>query len=434
MNILSTKAPLQLPSIQQFIDNLEQDLIDRRSTLIILPSQFTSIDIWSSLRARLSHNGFFFKEISLFDIEETKYPAVAIAELLGVDWNSATRQSSVTDMIASMGHFDILQLYGFEKLSASRQEDWITFLTSWARDAHTIANTGRVPVAICIITSAESILPCVPESDLYLAIHWWWSFPSALETHLLCRLSNTTNDWNAAAQWREELLPTIVGNDISLIEYLWDKAHLDVEILMTNLCCFANERNWDRETLKSWGVEEFIVNPNHSLKSLTTSPPKKWQDLWAHGAVSWTPEYGLELHISALAILGRKNEIVHRLWRGQSRLLLPLIDQVRLTLCDYLTKIYGVDWPIRWERPASDEEYELVSKDPLACQWGYLDWMLKNCTYLRTERQFLPVASLGRSIRNEIAHYRPVAFGDFENFWFAARRLQEQVSSQGVNV
>lgn len=100
--------------------------------------------------------------------------------------------------------------------------------------------------------------------------------------------------------------------------------------------------------------------------------------LWAHGALSWTLEFGLELHTAAMAVLGRDEEVKHRLWRGQAELLLPLIDHMRLMVCTDLAHSYGKNWPMRYGLPTSEEEKAAVQASPLACQWGYLDWSLSH--------------------------------------------------------
>ncbi|HWQ14177.1 MAG TPA: hypothetical protein VNL77_15370 [Roseiflexaceae bacterium] len=160
---------------------------------------------------------------------------------------------------------------------------------------------------------------------------------------------------------------------------------------------------------------ELASPPQPEGLQLRTQPPLSRLELWAHGIVGATPEYGIELHVAALAALGRTEEIRHRLWRAQARTLLPLIDHVRLQICEELTRTYGPDWPIRWRAPLSDEEEQAVRISPLACQWGHLEWLVKNCADLRAANRWRSLVSLCRWIRNEIAHYRPVGFGDFES-------------------
>lgn len=428
MNI-STKTLVQTPSFQQFLKVIEKDLSNRRSVLVLLPIGIDPLEIWSQLRANLWQRDYALEEIWLPDLPKDHTPVIALGDFLGIDWGVLNGTSSLAKLVATRGLVDIVQLDGLDQLSVTPRKNWMIFLTAWAQDSHSVANLGHLPVAMCAVVPAISILPEIPESDVYLATHWWWKVPSALEVQLLCRLGNEDNLWNAKTHWREHLLPALVGNDISLIEYLWESSHLGLEELIHKLCSFAKERDWEEESLQEWGATEFIVKSIYSEDYQMLSPPVRWQNLWAHGALSWTPEYGFEVHVAALAVLGRNEEVKHRLWRGQAKLLLPMIDHTRLTLCSYLTKRYGYDWPVRWHQPSSPDELVAVQSNPLACQWGYLEWLLRNCNHLRTERAWTRMATLAHWIRNEIAHYRPITFRDFEGFWHEIEQIYMLKSS-----
>ena len=210
-----------------------------------------------------------------------------------------------------------------------------------------------------------------------------------------------------------------------LAEYLWEHLNNSFDELTKCLRSYGDALGWTPAALRQWGAEGLLINSsgNHNRRSLV--PPARRRMLWAHGALSWTPEYGLELHPAALVMLGRREDLKHRLWRGQATLLLPLIDGVRLTLCKQLSLRYGDDWPVRWSQPASEEEIAAVRDNPMACQWGYLEWLLRNCAHFRSERRLLPLASLMRWVRNELAHYRPVTLNDFDGIWQEIQRVQE---------
>jgi hypothetical protein len=79
--------------------------------------------------------------------------------------------------------------------------------------------------------------------------------------------------------------------------------------------------------------------------------------------------------------------------------------------------------------PESTEEDAAVRHSPLACQWGHLEVLLKHGAFLRAERHWLPLASIVRYVRNEIAHYRPITFSDFEGMW---REIERVTPSEAV--
>lgn len=414
MSISFRETFYQLPSVQHFLNTLVNDLAHRRSLLVLLPTGIDPAEVWSMLRGELWRRDFGFEEVSLPSLSENHVPAAALGDALRVHWPSSEAPYTIAHLITSENLPDVVQLEGLDQLPTSTREAWINFLVQWAQASQSLADRGSDPTALCVLVTATAVLSNIPESGVYLAIHWWWGFPSALEMRLLCRLSNEANNRDAIAQWREHVLPALAGNDVSLVEYLWDDLALGGDDLTTRLHSFAAQRGWKAAALRAWGADELVAASSRNHRHLMLAPPAPLRTLWAHGAVGWTAEYGLELHTAALAVLGRNQELSHRLWRGQAELLLPLIDHVRLRICTHLTRVYGHDWPLRWHQPESLEEQAAVRNSPLACEWGYLEWLLKNCAALRSERRWLPVVSLARRIRNQMAHYRPVTFHDFK--------------------
>jgi hypothetical protein len=236
-----------------------------------------------------------------------------------------------------------------------------------------------------------------------------------LELRLLCRGADIQAD--AITQWREHLLPALAGDDVALAASLWDSLSLGTCAIKQQLRLFARQRGWTVESLRDWGAEGIASTQFHNSGKPQLRPPEAVRALWAHGALSYTPEQGLELHTAAVALLEREEDLQHRLWRGQANLLLPLIDGLRLRLCAHLTRRYGSDWPIRWDKPNSSEELEAVINTPFACQWGYLRHLLRQCSAFRLERVSLPLVERSHRMRNELSHYRPIDFIDFELFW-----------------
>jgi hypothetical protein len=86
---------------------------------------------------------------------------------------------------------------------------------------------------------------------------------------------------------------------------------------------------------------------------------------------------------------------------------------------------------VRWCQPVSPEEDTAVRTSPLACQWGHLEILLRRIASLRSEERWLSLASLSRWVRNEIAHYRPITFRDFDGVWREIDRVTESMEISG---
>ena len=431
MSIALPTALFQLPSVQRFLNRLADDLANSRNLLILLPVGVDPLEVSAALRAELWRRGFTFEEVLLSGLPKDRVPVSVLSEGLGISWDPPDTPRTIQNLMAIEQLPDLILLEDFDQLPDPACKNWIVFLRQWAQTCQTMADRGSPTTALCMVMPAVAILPEIPESSVYLAVHWWWGFPSALEMHMLCRLSNEHDSWDTMARWREYMLPALVGNDVPLASYLWNDLHVPLDILLSHLRSYAEQRDWKAEALRTWGAGGMAVASNRDQRLMQLFPPIDLRTLWAHGAIGWTLEYGLEVHAAVLALLGRREELQHRLWRGQAELLLPIIDQIRLALCDHLTCTYGSDWPVRWCQPVSPEEDAAVRNSPLACQWGHLEVLLRRSASLRSEERWLPLASLSRWVRNEIAHYRPITFRDFEGVWREIDRVTESMEMSG---
>ena len=418
---------MQMASVQQFLNALLDDLAARRNPLVLLSAGVEAVDLWQAMEEHLARREFYIEEISLPDLPRDASPAVALGKALELQWPEAASPRSVGNLMISEGLPEIIQLKGFEELPESARTSWLTFLLEWTKVSKNLFDQNFTPSALILLIPGPALPNQVPESDLYLSVHYWWGFPSALEVQMLCRLENTGSEQSPLCRWREHLIPAITGNDISLAEHLWDHLHLDCDQLFLLLRAFGEQRGWTSQLLQTWGAEDFLLTFTSEEMRPSRIPSPHWYQLWTHGALNWTPEYGIELHTAALALLGRTEDLQHRLWRGQASLLLPLIDNVRLTICRHLTQRYGRDWPVRWGQPVVEEEAAAVQDNPFACQWGHLAWLLKSCGSFRKEQHLLSVVKLTHWVRNQIAHYRPIELRDFEGLWREMHHLQQKI-------
>ena len=419
---------MRAPSVQQFLNALLDDLSERRSLLVLLPEGIEARDPWYALEGHLVRRDFYIKEIVLPDLPTDSSPPVALGNTLNVQWPEDSSPRNIANLMLSQDLPEIIHLTGFDELAESAKRTWGAFLSDWARASKNILDQEATTPPALILFALGSAFPLpLPESDLYLAIHHWWGFPSALEVQMLCRLENVNGEQVPLRRWREHLLPSLVGNDIALAGHLWDQLSLDFDQLLSLLQSYGERRGWTRRDLQAWDVEELLLTLTSNETHPPYNPSPRWYHLWARGVLNWTPEYGTELHTAALALLCRTEDIQHRLWRGQASLLFPVVDNVRLTLCRHLSRRYGQDWPVRWRPPDSEVEARAVQDNPLTCQWGHLAWLLNHCGYLREEWRLRDVVRSARWMRNELAHYRPIALGHFERLWREIQHLQQEI-------
>ena len=263
MKDLLSATLFQAPSIRRLLDRLVNDLANRRSLLVLLPTGIHPDRFWTAVRSELSRRAFWVEELSLQDLQENRSLVASLGKALGVHWLSPEIPRTIVNLMAAENLPDAVILKGLEHLSNTMRRSWITFLAQWAQASQNVADRGHMPMALCLIAPATTIYPSVPESNVYLAVHWWWGLPSALEVHLLCRLASESGQWDAEARWREHLLPALAGNDMVLAEYLWDDLHLSVEELTKRLQSFAQHRGWEAKTLRAWGADKIAGSSSY---------------------------------------------------------------------------------------------------------------------------------------------------------------------------
>ena len=404
---------LGLPSVQSFVLAVSEDLMNSRSVVALLPPGIPAEKIWSSILSALRRRSYAANEIAVAGLQTGDGLAAALAERLGVVWPTSTTSRTVGNLLRCRELPEVIQLDGINFLPAPERSAWLRLMAQWAQVSQNIVGGGQLPTALCALLPAQSVLPLGITTDVRLGVHWWWGFPSALELRLLCRIAPLHQHGNTRDRWLEHILPALAGSDLPLIGQLWECADLGRDALLPLLREFAEQQGWSQQQLREWGAES-QKNGSDGYRGQSAGPPKSAQLLWANGSLSCTPEYGVELSAAALAALAREKEIWHRLWRGQAELLLPLLDQARLVLCEYLTERYGRDWPVKWFRPDRPEDEAAVRSNPLACQWGYLEWLIWNCTQLRDERRWLSLITPACQVRNAVAHYEPVGYDRFD--------------------
>jgi len=217
--------------------------------------------------------------------------------------------------------------------------------------------------------------------------------------------------WNSLSQWRECLIPSLALGDLSLVEFLWDKTDGDADTILGHLRLSDWPEDWDAELVEEWdGFKE----QGEITRTLTSVPPLALKKLWAKGYVTSSLEYGPELASLYLLHLNRMDELKHRVWRGQVDLLLPMIDNIRLLTCKQLTREKGPQWPYKWEKPQSLDDLNAVMENPLATEIGFLNLLLQHNTNFRNDRQWKNLIFIAMRLRNQIAHYQPVNYCQFQ--------------------
>jgi hypothetical protein len=407
---------------KRFVDQVVDDLLQRRNVILVITPDVNPRAMWAAIRGELCWRGVDVDEIELEEYPSPQPAHCFLAGRLGVRRVAENNSLALTDLAASLNLPEIVWLHGISTLPSKDRQLWLEFLENWAKVASLVEELKRYRPVFCVPFSGAYAAEAARGNDLRLVARYWWTALSALDTRLLCRLVCDDSSLTPKAMWRENLIPSIAASDLDLVEILWEPVLEAEEGVFSALRDHAKRRQWKEEYVESCSRDLGNV-PHVRVDEGPIDLPERLIPYWAAGLLQVTPEHGIELNSAALCMVSRDAEVRHRLWRGQATLILPVLDETRLSICRRLTLAYGADWPYQWMKPRDEEEAEAVREDPFACQFGHLETLLRNCRKFESERHWLGLIEQARFLRNELAHYRPVHFTDFIRFWELSQEI-----------
>lgn len=403
-----------LPSTQAFLRAIT-DVGTNGVKIVLLPNNLSREMAGRLIRDEIASQRLSVS--SLFEPGEGS-PAIGSARAMNVSWPTSRTLRNVENLLKCE---NLPSVFYVERIGDRRQ--WVEFVEGWTRAYYGLRSSGKqaVPV-LCVVAKLRDFDYVLPTLEHGLSFHWWWGFPSALEMRLACRIASGRygEDDAGAAEWREYVIPGLASGDVQLAEHMWSYVLAGADYAIKGLRGY-----WDNleQSEVADSIEEVseLVNAARGEFAVGQELPDELRPLWARGLLAYTPEYGLEIHPALLAHKNQRTGVEHRLWRGQSELLLPLVNEIRLRVCEEMTITYGPDWPIRWVPPLNEHEIEEVRRSPLGTELSHINYLLQNLGIrnprhdLHQKRALGEIVLQSRNVRNEIAHYSPIVFEDFVN-------------------
>ena len=401
-----------LPSTQEFVRAITDD-DDSGVKVVLLPDNVSREMVGRLVRNRL--DSLRLDVSSLFHAGEAS-PVSASANAMSAAWPSASTLRTVHNLLRCESLPDLFYVHRIGSRSA-----WTEFIESWAREygAQRASGNAGIP-SLCVIAKLRDFDFDLPESVPGLTYHWWLGFPSMLELRLACRLASEQHfdDDPAAARWREYVIPGLVGSDVQLAEYMWDSVLGNTDHVIDSLTLYweSLERSEDSNSLDE-AME--AVESQGEAYAHGQELPQHLHRLWAGGGLIYTKEFGLEVHPGLLAYHDRRASVENMLWRGQSELLLPVVNEIRFKLCRDFTATYGVDWPFKWARPSYSYDTEESNGLHLGAELGHINYLLQNMgmgdyNHELSKKRFLGnLVRQAKALRNQIAHNNPVSYQEF---------------------
>lgn len=380
----------QLPSVTRFAERVMDDLLQGRSVLILMPYGIAADDLWGWIEEELRLRGCRARWLDLEELQTTDSDLRALWSWIKAPGEPMPPEDWC-DLIQRPDWPEVLRIRGMERLSAEEQIRWIRIITRWADARKRMPLPPPGPRSLWAVMPATLPLDHVPSNDIFFQVHRWWGFPSNLEIRWLCREQGFSDP--AEASWAEHLIAGLAGSDPSLVVQLRRVIFDPFENLFQRLAEIAAERGWTVEDCREW-LGQIGAD---ALPVFMETIPGPLYPIWARGALLWTPEYGLELHPAALAHAGDLHSLQRRLVRAQSSLLWPILVELHKIIV---------------KRLGASEIPE-----------GYMEW--KTLSDLARGMPLEAEIRQIRSIRNTIAHLRPISWSEFRFLWLLYQRLTQ---------
>lgn len=400
----------RLPGARQFLHRVAMDLRAGISQIVLLPPYGDP----ASFRAYL--NDYLDRmcdlQVGHLDIKTTG--CKPLFDWLREDYaNSRITPSYLENLVESPEIPDVILIENLGYLPIDQRQAWLDDIARWANACKV---TGSEHSLIVIETAPVVLSLDLPSLEVHLVFRLWTGIPSVVEARLLYRL--TGQDVDARMQWREYLLASLAGNDVLLAEELWDAVLQTDEVIEDVLLIYGKNRGWSANQILP-RIQDW--HPKPPGLDLSMSPKEVGFILVGQGLTVYTPEYGEEIHSAALAILGRKSEILHRIWRAQAALMLPLVDDFRLRICTYMVTRYGEDWAVI-DRKHLPSPLDFPDLDKYFSHLSPQSW---------EKRQWGKSIKQIKEIRDRLAHYHPVHCDFFFDLWREVNQVHSMLYKSG---
>lgn len=307
---------------------------------------------------------------------------------------------------------EIVLLVGFEKRSLNDQRLIMEFYRKWRSIAHSddIRDTLVIIIPARCLADEHVIYLLREKPEVKGRIRIIAGIPSAIEVQLAFR-QEATVALKPEEQWKEFLISSIAGNDLELASFLWTCKLGSLQNVQSAIEDFMNQyqtdelSNWNHTIPVGWKPIPRGVRPSLEKHLLNLK-------LIEQRVTLYTPEMGEEIHPVITLITKNEEELKHRMWRFQSSLLMPIIDQIRMKMISLLgDKLQASGLNVK----------EVEIRD--ICNF------LRSLSSEAQDKQlyYEPLERI-RNIRNNLAHLTPISLEECAalfNFWY---RIQEQNS------
>lgn len=423
MILSPTEALTGLPSVRRHISRVIDDLSDHRNVLWFIPRVAAASSLLDSALTECRHR--VSSQVERVVLAHSSQTTSGIAEFVGreLGLQRPTRLGHTWDAESIVSHVsspDILVLDAATRTGyADSRSEGLThqlerFCDEWMKACDQWRSERDAIRLLLLVTHLPMEMPVPALTSVRASSRHYWGVLSPLDIRCVAEaFSAESGAPERQFAWAEAVYAEVAGHDVSLLAILLDAAPDTGDELNGLLQDYGRRLGWNSVSLSSLLPDAACGGSASPILSAESTPPNQLRQAWLSGVVSCLRWWGIETHSSAVALLGQWQVLDHRVWRGQARVLMPLLDAVRITLCARLTKYLGPRWPDIC--PPRDSSVVHGEVDDPTTEWGHLLAIWRSSEVQR-RRLGVPADDVRElwASRNCLAHHDYLARTSFE--------------------
>lgn len=383
-----------LPGPRRFVSTAVSRIESGCHVVVVVPDSLSRVEFVHALRRGLRHADVGEAE-AVEVVRHECHPCEALCDAIGLDparFGTTERLLGCSDVPART-----LVVGGLDLVTGSAATLWRRFLKEAGEDAQV---RGQPPFQL--VAPVAPGFP-LPEDDVRLArLNWWGVFSRAdLETAIEESFRELPPRNGTLAIWLRAVCRGVATTDPRLVSRIVEEAPTSVADLERTLASEAMQPSRER-----WSQRNGRGRLSRGGLAATPADPVE-TSLWRSGLLDQF-DGSLQIHPSWHVARGESAEIERLIWIGQVEVILPLVEQVREAVVNWLDLKCGDTWQKGLTQPGDDA----LTGAP---EIGRLLHAVRKCEFGRALGGNLRgVLEAWTAVRNDIAHRRMVRFEQLE--------------------
>ncbi|ABW68732.1 hypothetical protein [Desulfosudis oleivorans] len=383
-----------LPGPENFVSGIIDDIRLGRNVFLLLP-ETTPGGLYEAIKQKLKETITSLERLSAAEISQSS-PAYDLHQFYN------TKIENENFDIASLCRSENFQsrVIWLENIVGPKEQEWYNFLKQYSVAC---SNQRLIERSLFVIPIyGQHTRDDLPIENL-LTHHWFWGKISSLDLQIFASMMlSPRHDYTLQNRLFLSVIASLCGYDLSAAEKLTRRLEIEENALISELENLATERKWNDSLVQKIWINDF-QQMEWDFKS--TKPNYTVIKQWAAGMLD---KVDGRIMISPVAeiVRGNPGEIRQRIWRGHVQCLLPIIDECRLKVIQYLETNY---------RPRLSF---LINNDQGPLEIGSIKYYIDTNPQIRKriDRDFHNYIKLLTRIRNDLAHLKPISLTHINRF------------------